>query len=46
MKTEEEVREELEIMLGEQGRERDPDAWEHVTGFIGALRWMLGEHEN
>jgi len=46
MKTEEEVREELEVMLRQQERECNPDTWKHVTGFIGALRWILNEHSH
>ncbi len=43
MRTEEEVRKELEMMLRESEKERSPDAWKHITGYISALRWMLDE---
>jgi len=42
MKTEEEIKKELEIMIKEQEKERNPDTWKHITGYIGALRWILG----
>ena len=43
MKTEKEVREELAMMLREQEKECNPDTWKHITGYIGALNWILKE---
>lgn len=45
MKTEEEIKKELEVTIEEQKTERNPDTWKHVAGFIGALKWVLGTRD-